>query len=479
MNGHEEMGRPARGETHAVVLGAGMAGMFAAAALARQFDAVTVLDRDSLPATPVSRKGVPQGRHTHVLWSGGARAIERLLPGFQRSVVEAGARRIGLPDEMLMYGAYGWLRRFPEQQFIISASQPLLEFTVRQQLSAFRRVIVVDDVEAVGLRGDATRVTGVRVEVRSRPGEEELDADLVVDATGRGSRTSSWLAELGLPPVREDRVDAGWVYATRCFRARWDEFPIVVASPDATPGVPARAGLLLPIEDNRWLVTLSGTRGMELPDGDDAFLDCARKLRNPMISELISRAEPLGEVLGSRSTVNQMRHYGRASRWPEGFVVLGDAAAAFNPFYGQGMGIAAMSAEAVADVLRGRGRRRCRAHRAQKAVDRLVRGAWSVAVGRDAFYPDVVGGEPSVRDRVLYRYLQRVIRAATGDRAANAALLGASSLSDGPARLMAPRVVAAALRAPAVSSISTPPFTPRELALISSDHDGEQAGILS
>jgi hypothetical protein len=44
--------------------------------------------------------------------------------------------------------------------------------------------------------------------------EEVLDADLVVDATGRGSRTPAWLEALGYPRPPNEQVRIGLGYAT-------------------------------------------------------------------------------------------------------------------------------------------------------------------------------------------------------------------------------------------------------------------------
>ncbi|MYS75938.1 NAD(P)-binding protein, partial [Streptomyces sp. SID5926] len=66
----------------AVVVGAGLAGMLAAAVLADAGVAeVVVLDRDELPDGPRRRRGLPQGRHAHLLMPGGLAAMEEIVPG--------------------------------------------------------------------------------------------------------------------------------------------------------------------------------------------------------------------------------------------------------------------------------------------------------------------------------------------------------------------------------------------------------------
>lgn len=337
-------------KTSAVVLGAGMAGMLAATALARHVDTVTVLDRDRLPGGADPRKGVPQARHTHVLWSGGARVIESLLPGTTERLLEAGAHRIGLPEDLVSLTAYGWQQRFPETQFMIAASRSLLDWTVRDRAQADPRITVLGDTDVIGLRGDAERVTGVTYKPRRQGTVAVLDADVVVDASGRGSPMKRWLAALGLPAVQEDVVDSGMAYATRIFQAPGGaagKFPLVSVYADHRAGVPGRNGILLPIEDGRWMVTLSGTRGGEPPNTEEGFTAYLETLRHPLLAELVAHARPLTGVQASRSTANRRLFYDRLVDWPEGLVVVGDAVAAFNPVYGHGMSAAALDRKSV------------------------------------------------------------------------------------------------------------------------------------
>src|ERR1700733_4217430 len=78
----------------AVVIGAGMAGLTAAKAVAPHFERGVVLDRDALPDAPAPRSGTPQARHTHALHPGGLLPLECLFPALERDLVEAGAVRL-------------------------------------------------------------------------------------------------------------------------------------------------------------------------------------------------------------------------------------------------------------------------------------------------------------------------------------------------------------------------------------------------
>lgn len=447
----------------AVVVGAGLAGLLAAAAL-RDHAEVTVVERDALPEGPGPRKGVPQARHAHLLWSGGARAMEELLPGVTDAWLAAGARRIPLPTGLVSLSPQGWVRRWPEMEFMIACSRDLLESVVRARLLAGPRVTLLDRTEIRGLEGDASRVTGLRV--RPAEGEEQvLTADLVVDATGRGSRGTAWLDALGVAPAPMDEVDSGLVYASRVFRAPpgTEEYPVVNVQPDGSQPVPGRSATLVPIEDGRWLVTLSGTRGGQPTALTDEFESFARDIRHPVVGELIARAEPLTDVVVTRSTINRRRFFEKVSGWPDGFVAIGDSVATYNPIYGHGMSVAAQSALALRERVAAHGLAAPGlARRVQRAVAVPVSLAWELATGTDIRYPEAIGKRPNAVRRLFGRYVERLIRTALGRPLVFKAYLGVVTLTEPISALVRPEVVLAVLRGPVKSPLAEPPLTEQE-----------------
>lgn len=441
--------------------------MLAAAALTDHADEVVVLERDTFPAGPGHRKGLPQARHVHLLMAGGAGAMDRLLPGLTDRLVTAGARRLPMPTDMIVYAPQGWFRRWPQSHQILLCSRPLLDWVVRDRVSSHPRVTVRQNTEAVGPAGDASRITGVRL--HGPDGAETLSADLVVDAGGRGSRASGWLTSLGVRVPRESRVDTGLVYASRLYRAPEGAgaFPVVAVQADPRAGVPGRGSVLEPVEGGRWLVTVYGTRGAE-PSRDAAhFVPYARSARHPAVGDLIARAEPLSDVVVTRTTANRHRRYDRAAVWPDGFVVVGDAMAAYNPVYGHGMSVAAQGALALGETVAAHGlTARGTARRAQRAVARPAAAAWDLAVGQDAFYPGATAEGPSPRERLLSRYVGRVMRTATGTGSVARAVNDVMMLERSPAALLRPGVVAAALRGPRRPPLAGPPLTAGECAAV-------------
>ncbi|GLW51845.1 hypothetical protein Stsp02_75050 [Streptomyces sp. NBRC 14336] len=449
----------------AVVVGAGASGLLAAAALADTADVVLV-ERDRLPDGPLPRRGVPQARHAHMVWSGGVAALGQLLPGVVDELVTRGGRLAHIMGDMVSRAPNEvWFRRFlANHHRNLICSRDLLDAVLRERVFADRHVTVLQNTAVRGLEGDATRVTGVRVD--GGGARSTLRADLVVDASGRGSRTPRWLGELGLPRVPERRVDAGVVYATRLFRAPHGTaghgFPLVNVQPN--PGkAPGQGGIILPIENARWIVTLSGTRGGEPTKDPDAFTDFAFGLGDPVIGELLKGAEPFSDVAITRSTANHRRYYEKAKRWPDGFLVLGDAVAGYNPVYGHGLTVAAQCALAVRDMVRAtRLTAPGVARRLQRAVARPVSAAWDLGVGQDAFYPGATDTPPKATERLLARFVDRAVETGATHPRALGALLDVMGLEKPATRLFSPDMLVPMLFGPRKPRLQGPPLSEAE-----------------
>jgi 2-polyprenyl-6-methoxyphenol hydroxylase-like FAD-dependent oxidoreductase len=265
-----------------VVVGASAAGLFAATALA-EFADVTIVERDRLPHSAEPRRGVPQALHAHLLWSGGVAAFDELLPGVIDEAVARGARLVHIMGDMVSRAPNEvWFRRFTATRHRnLVCTRPLLDHVLATRALGDARITLRESTTVFGLEGSAAQVTGVRI--RSAGHEEVLRADLVVDASGRGSRAAHWLRGLGLPQVAERTVDAGVRYATRLYKAPGGTstgFPLVNVQPNpAKP--PGRAGIIVPVENGQWIVTLSGSRGGEPPADPEKFAGFALGLDDP------------------------------------------------------------------------------------------------------------------------------------------------------------------------------------------------------
>ncbi|WP_413760226.1 FAD-dependent oxidoreductase [Streptomyces sp. MMBL 11-3] len=454
----------------AIVVGGGMTGMLAASVLARHAD-VTVVERDLLPEEPGPRKGLPQARHAHVLWSGGVGALEELLPGIVDELVRRGARRTPVMGGLVSKAPSGqWFRRFTYTRHVtLLCSRDLLDAVIRARVLEDGRITLRQGTEVLALRGGARRVSGARV--RSADTEETLAADLVIDAGGRASRAPGWLRDLGLPPVAERTVDAGFGYASRIYRAPGttaDGFPIVNVQADPRQN-PGRGGIITPIEGGRWLVTLAGTREGR-PSADNAqFVPFARTLPHPVIGELLADAEPLTDVVTTRSTANRRRYYEKAARWPDGFAVLGEAVAGYNPVYGHGLSAAAQSVLALRRVLdRQDLRTPGTARRIQKGAARPVDNAWNLAVGQDVFYPGASDQPPTRREKALAAFVDRAVDAGSRNPRALRILLDVMSMEKPPARLLMPDMLALICLGPKKPPLTGPPLSRSEREAVAS-----------
>jgi len=395
------------------VIGGSVAGLLAARALCEHFGRVTVVERDAYPGeAPAARKGVPQAHHVHALMLRGRAIFEKFFPGLERELLAAGAVLVDMAGEMAWLTPAGWGVRFPSDLTVIGFTRPLLDFHVRRRLGEFNRVRVLENTETLRLIPSATgdSVAGVVARQRQSGGafgdEVELRADLVVDASGRGSRAPRWLAELGYPAPEETVVNAFLGYASRLYRApAGHSAGHKGAYVQAAPPHRTRGGIYLPVEGDRLLVTLTGA-GRDYPPTDDAgFLAFARSLADPVIYDAIKDAEPLSPVMSYRATENRLRRYERLARQPANFLVTGDAACAFNPVYGQGMTIAALGALALDETLREQKRRyadgRCEglSRRFQRRLAKVNSAPWLMATGEDFRYRETEGGTATVMTR--------------------------------------------------------------------------------
>jgi 2-polyprenyl-6-methoxyphenol hydroxylase-like FAD-dependent oxidoreductase len=417
---------------HAVIIGASMSGLLSAAALHRRFARVTVLDRDTLPSVDAHRRGVAQSRHAHGLLARGREIMDELLPGISAELVAQGAIRGDMQRYARHVHAGQRLARGESGLAGLLVSRPLLEGQVRRRISALPGVRLMQSRIATGLLSREGRVTGIRL-----ADGEPVPADLVVDASGRGSRTPFWLGELGYPQPEEERVVIDLRYGTREFRRKPEDLDgdlIVIIGP--TPESP-RGGVALALEDDRWIVTLAGYG--EAPGlGLSEFAHFAATLPAPDLYGLVRFAEPIGEPRTYRNPAAIRRHYERLTRFPEGLLVTGDAVCAFNPLYGQGMTVAALEAHNLLDTDLG-------ALPFFKRIAKVVDAPWEITVGGDLRMPGVKGNlTPKIR--LVNAYMERFHAAAAHDPELALRFLRVANLYDSPPSLMSPGSLLRVLR---------------------------------
>jgi len=431
-------GMPREQPWRVVVVGASVAGLFAAAAAAGRGNSVTVLERDILPGGPKPRAGVPQGEQPHVFLFRGLLALEELLPGSRQELLGLGAVPLDT-GELPWLAEQGWLPVGQRAFEVLSVTRPLFEHVVRCKVEGLPGVQIRAGSKVVGLRR-----CDQWWEVGLADGSTVL-ADLVVDASGRSSRLPVWLADAGVGAAPVSTVDAGVGYATRMYAAAPFQVGAVGVVIQQTPATLA-GGMALPVEGSRWLVGAFGCAEHRPPRDAAGFVSFLQRLPDPALAELVRHAEPVSNVAVHRQTANRRHYYEQVPNWPDGLLVVGDALCAFNPIYGQGITVAACEALLLRRALAA-GLEPGYARRLLRKFATVMFLPWAIAASEDLRYPTSTGRQ-HLPQALLGRWTRQLGRLAIhGNRRAYAVLGRVYHLMGSPALLFHPALVAAALQA--------------------------------
>ena len=433
---------------HAIVIGASMGGLLAARALADDFKTITLLERDTFPVADGPRKGVPQGDHAHGLLARGRNVIEAFFPGWTDEVVADGGIKGDLARDVAWFGHGIALQPGPSDLVGLLASRPVLEGHVRRRLLALPNVHAIENCAVQGLAAspDNATITGVRVRI-DNGAEQIIAADLVVDASGRGSQSPAWLDALGYARPEEERIELGLGYTTRLYRRRPTDLGGKVAIVVAGSEPNWRNGVILYQSEDCWIVSVGGYFGDHAPVNAQLFAAYTASLPTPEIHDIVTRAEPLGDFRSYRYPANLRRRYERLAHFPDNLLVFGDAVCSFNPVYGQGMTVAAQEAMLLRDAVRAGTTDLAR--RFFTAVAAVIDTPWDIAVGNDLRHPQVQGARPA-KVKFINWYIGKLHHAAEHDGVLSGAFLRVANLEAPPLSLLHPaialRVVSGNLR---------------------------------
>jgi 2-polyprenyl-6-methoxyphenol hydroxylase-like FAD-dependent oxidoreductase len=336
-----------------IVLGGGVCGLAAGLMLARDGHEVTLLERDPAPA-PRSieaawgweRSGVPHFQQAHGIQPLARQILDDELPDLREAMVDAGARLSSPLDFMPPTIADRAPRPGDERYLSLQMRRPAMEQVVARAADAqpgltVRRGSAAAALLTRGMNG-SSHVTGVRTEAG-----EELVADLVIDAMGRGSRLPRLLADAGLEPGAEEVEDARFIYYTRYFRSATQPEP---RAPRLT-AIGSFSIATLPADNDVWSVTLffaAGDRPLKRLRDVDAFTAVLRAC--PRHAHWLD-GEPITDILPMAGVMDRVR---AAAPPATGIVSVADAWACTNPTLGRGIALGLAHAALLRDVVRAR-----------------------------------------------------------------------------------------------------------------------------
>jgi 2-polyprenyl-6-methoxyphenol hydroxylase-like FAD-dependent oxidoreductase len=432
----------------AAVIGGSIAGLLAARALAPHFGKVVLFERDEIRGATEPRKGVPQGAHVHVLLAAGADAIERGFPGIFDAIAARGGLCFDMGEGNNWFHFGVWKRRMKLGIEVHIQSRLLLEELIRERTLALDNVeLCTASVGEISWHGGVPRVA-TRADVRPFA--------FVVDASGRGSQMPKWLETAGYARPESESVSVDVTYTTARFRPQHDrDWRCVLIYP--TPPREKRAGAVVPTETGEVLISLFGWCGENAAASDEAFLEFARRLPRPEIADLIATSERTSPLRQFHYKEARLNHYEKLSRFPPATIVLGDALCSVDPVFGQGMTVAALSADLLDECAKSCGGSvEGLARRFRRETARAYGTAWSLSTTEDLRYPEASGVRP-LGTRFAHYYTRRVHELTATDADVALRFARVMHLLAEPKALFHPSVMWKVLRVPLAPTLKEAP----------------------
>lgn len=335
--------------SRAVVAGAGIAGLCAAAVLSKAFDHVLVVERDELPHSPAPRRGVPQGDQLHNLLSRAQTNLESIFPGFRDRLLESGAGDASVSDGtyVVEFGV-----RMPERPIglrLMCATRPQIDHVALTFVRRLANVEILERAKVTGFRTTDGRMASVAFERRGQA--TEIPASVLVDAAGPIAHAVSWLERdhgIHVPTVMA-KPDQ-WYVTTQCTRpaefAGNHRFWLVFPSGACTLGA-----LVSPFGSSQWHVSVNGRTSDRVPrTAEDLVASCAG-LVDPAVHGLLARATDFTPVKQYRKINASWQRFDQVDGQVAGLFAIGDALASLNPLHGQGVSMASWEAMHLAAVI--------------------------------------------------------------------------------------------------------------------------------
>jgi 2-polyprenyl-6-methoxyphenol hydroxylase-like FAD-dependent oxidoreductase len=416
----------------AVIIGGGIAGLLAARVLCEHFKEVTIIEKDKYPFRAGPRNGTPQSNHIHLLLIKGKEILLTLFPNLESKLMSKGAHILNLTKDVNYYVGTGYSLRFESDLTTIACSRQLLEHEIRNEILEIPKVKFHENARVTGLVVEKYNETGldtckgVTVLSVDTHSNETILGNLVVDASGRESKTAEWLEQLGYGRPEKTVVNSYIGYSTCRFKpASEHTFDTFSSSPSASsaaikptiimtkPPLNPRMGVIYPVEDSSWLVGILGIGKKYPPTDKEEFLQFTKELETPDIYNAIKDCKLDGRIYGYRTSGSRQYHYEKMKVWPENFVAYGDSVSSFNPFYGQGITVACIESVTLDKTLR-KHKKRNRDLQGfstsfQKKVAKINTLPWLLGTSEDFRWPTTEGTKPDLITRCLQKYSYRVL----------------------------------------------------------------------
>lgn len=431
----------------AIVIGGSMAGKFAAKALSTFFKEVIILEVGEKWDGKASRKRVPQSNHPHVLLKGGENAIEELFPNITNELIEAGSIINNFTRDLKWHQFGLWKQPFIGEVHMIQQSRPLLEWHIQKRIHQISNITIKYETLVKGLLVDEklNKVCGVKVKYLETDIQEEVYADLVVDASGFGSKSIEWLREYGIE-VLEEKVRIDLFYATKMFKLKENEkldccnVLMSPSFPDNPYGV-----LIQTIEDNRYFVTFSGYANEKAPQTDDDFYDFAENLSISNVTDFLNKAEGITDIKTYKIPYQVRRRFDLVNNVPEGLLVVGDAQCRFDPVFGQGVSVAAMEAHQLQLLLQDRKQLdKTFTQQFYKKAANIIETPWDMTTTEISRHPQLKR-ELTTKQKFQLWYTKQIYRLSASNSDVYIRLVRVMNLIRSPFHLFHPKVLLSVL----------------------------------
>ena len=459
-------------EDKAIVIGGGIAGLLSARILSGHFSKTIVLEKDRYPKEKGPRNGTPQANHIHVFLAKGMQTIIDLFPGIEEKLLSQGGHKIDVISKAKFKFPTGWARNFNSDMNTIVCSRQLLEYTIRQEiLKKYFNVKIIENTRVIGLAttidSEQKIITGVNMIYGNGKNNNDnndinktttINANLVVDASGRRSETPIWFEKIGLEKPNETKINSFIGYAGRRVQLLSTQSSpllsnykvvVVFTNPPNNP----RMVVMTAIEDNQWQLGLLGIGKTYPPTDEKGFLNFAKELGVEDIYKIVRDAKPISNIYGYREDGSRLYHYEKIKKWPKNFIVLGDAVSAFNPIYAQGVTVAAIQSKILDNLLYKYKKINTAADlkkgfeiKFQREIAKLNSLPWLLGTSEDLRWSSTEANKKmNPFTKIIQRYSKHVILLTPNSRLATKSFLEMLNMVKSPAVLFHPLLIAQVL----------------------------------